>query len=79
MEYSVVNKSALVSDFRIDSECYKKIYLNIEKLLLSLPHTKIGHEVKNFSKGAFDINADCYSATGVPFRYPGTKQSQARA
>jgi restriction endonuclease S subunit len=67
MECSIINKSQTVSDFRIDAECYKKEYLEIDSLLKNMPHTTIGDEVKKFCKGIFDIKAECYSNEGVPF------------
>lgn len=67
MQYSIVNLSQIVSDFRIDAECYKKEYLEIEKTLKKRQYTTIGRIVKTFSKGIFDIKAECYSDDGVPF------------
>ena len=67
MQVSIIRKAATVGDFRIDAECYKKEYLKIDNILTGLPHSVIGDEVSIFSKGIFDINAECYSTEGVPF------------
>ena len=67
MQVSIVKKSNIVSDFRIDAELYQPHYLEIEKTLKLLIHTNIGEEVSVFKKGIFDINAECYSARGIPF------------
>lgn len=67
MQYSIVNLSQIVSDFRIDAECYKKEYLEIEERLKKKQYTTIRRIVKTFSKGIFDIKAECYSDVGVPF------------
>ena len=67
MQVSIVKKSNIVSDFRIDAELYQPHYFEIEKTLKLLIHTNIGEEVSVFKKGIFDINAECYSARGIPF------------
>lgn len=69
MQISIVKYSEVIkiSDFRLDAECYKQSYINIENLLLSKLYTRIGNEVENFSKGAFDIKAECYFDEGIPF------------
>ncbi|MFA4956756.1 MAG: hypothetical protein WC556_07255 [Candidatus Methanoperedens sp.] len=67
MEFSIINKSKTVSDFRLDAECYKKDYLEIETVLKGKPYSTIGDEVSVFSKGIFDIKAECYSNEGIPF------------
>lgn len=67
MQVSIIRKSAIVSDFRIDAECYQEKYLLAEVKLLNLRHTVLGDEVEKFCKGIFDIKAECYSASGIPF------------
>ena len=67
MQVSIVKKSNIVSDFRIDAELYQSHYLEIEKTLKLLIHTNIGEEVSVFKKGIFDINAECYSTRGIHF------------
>ena len=66
-QVSIVSSSSLVSDSRLDAECYKKIYIDNENTLLSKPYIHLGEETDKFVKGAFDINADRYIDSGVPF------------
>ena len=67
MQISIVKKSAAVGDFRIDPECYQEKYISIERKLSTLKHTLLGKEVSKFYKGIFDIKADNYSDSGIPF------------
>ncbi len=67
MQVSIIRKSGIVSDFRIDAECYQEKYILVEKKLSTLKHTLLGKEVSIFCKGIFDIKAECYSDSGIPF------------
>lgn len=67
MQISIINKSKIISDFRIDAELYQPVYLKIEKKLFNKQYTFLGNEVNKFKKGIFDINASCYCEEGVPF------------
>jgi len=67
MQISIINKSDIVSAFRIDAECYQEKYISAQKKLLKIENTRLGDEVFIFSKGIFDIKSECYSTSGVPF------------
>lgn len=67
MQVSIVRKSATVGDFRIDSECYQEKYISIERELSTFNYTLLGDEVSKFHKGIFDIKADSYCESGIPF------------
>ena len=67
MQISILNKSATVGSFRIDSECYQKRYVSLEKRLLSQRVTFLGQETCKFHKGIFDIKAGNYVKSGTPF------------
>lgn len=59
--------SELETPIRIDAEVYQKIYIEISEAIGKLTHTSIGKEVKTIKKGIFDIKAECYSDSGIPF------------
>ena len=66
MQYSVVNKSKLQSNIRIDAEFYSPEFLVLEKTLNS-------HQTAPFStysvfvrKGIFDLSPDHYTDQGIP-------------
>ncbi len=67
MQVSIINKSAAVGNFRIDAECYQEKYVSTRKKLSTLKNTLLGNEVSKFYKGIFDIKAECYSDSGIPF------------
>ena len=67
MQVSIIKKSAVVGNFRIDAECYQKKYVLTKKKLSALKNTLLGKEVSKFYKGIFDIKAESYSDSGVPF------------
>jgi len=67
MQFSIINKLGIISDFRIDAECYLSKYLDAENTLLQQNHTFLGKEVDKFSKGIFDIKAESYQESGIPF------------
>jgi restriction endonuclease S subunit len=66
MQYSVVNKSKLHGNLRIDAEFYSPDFLLLEKILNS-------HQTEPFStysifvkKGIFDLSPDHYTNQGIP-------------
>ena len=67
MQYSIVKRSAVVGDFRIDAECYQKKYVSTKQKILELKNTTLGNEVTKYCKGIFEIKADNYSDSGIPF------------
>ena len=68
MQYSIVNKSNLVSDMRFDAEAYLPIYFDIERKLEFYDYTTIEKESTLFAKGIFDIKAENYvESGGIPF------------
>ncbi len=68
MKYSIVLKKNTVGDFRLDSEVYLPIYFEIEEKLKQKNCTTLENERSLFSKGIFDIRAECYMENGgVPF------------
>ena len=67
MQYSIVKKSAVVGDFRIDAECYQEKYVSTKQKISALKNTILGNEVSKYCKGIFDIKADSYSVSGIPF------------
>lgn len=68
MQYSIINRNATVSDFRLDAEAYLPIYLNLETIIGKKSYTTFEKECSIFTKGIFDIKADCYlEKGGVPF------------
>ena len=67
MQVSIIKKSAVVGNFRIDAECYQEKYVLTKKKLSALKNTLLGNEVSKFYKGIFDIRAENYSDSGIPF------------
>ena len=67
MQVSIIHKTATVGDFRIDAECYQEKYISVERKLSKLRSTRLGQETRQFHKGIFDIRAESYSDSGVPF------------
>lgn len=67
MQVSIIKKSAVVGNFRIDAECYQKKYVSTPKKISTLQNTLLGKEVSKFYKGIFDIKAENYSDSGIPF------------
>lgn len=66
MQYSIVNKSRLHGNLRIDAEFYLPNFLQLEKTLNS-------HQIEVFStysifikKGIFDLSPDFYREQGIP-------------
>jgi len=67
MDFSVVTKSSLLGDFRIDAELYQPRYQRIENTIIRSNYTTLGEEISLFKKGIFDINSGSYCADGIPF------------
>ncbi|MDD5529514.1 MAG: restriction endonuclease subunit S [bacterium] len=68
MQISVVNKSALVGDLRLDAEAYLPLFFDIERHVRRHTCTTLKNESSLFVKGIFDIKAECYlEKGGVPF------------
>ena len=67
MQYSIVKRSAVVGNFRIDAECYRRQYVLTKQKMLALKSTTLGKEVSKYCKGIFDIKAESYSNSGIPF------------
>ncbi len=67
MQYSTVKKSETVGSFRLDAECYKEEYVSAIHMISALRSTTLGNEVSKFCKGIFDIKAESYSDSGIPF------------
>ena len=66
MQYSIVNKSRLHGNLRIDAEFYSPDFLSLEKTLNA-------HQTNYFStysffikKGIFDLSPDFYRTQGIP-------------
>jgi restriction endonuclease S subunit len=68
LSVTTVKVSTLYGYRRIDAEYYQPFYEENEALISQLPSTrKLGEITTKFFKGIFDINADEYVASGVPF------------
>lgn len=67
LEAVEINISKLEAPLRIDAEVYRKIYIEINAVVGKLKTTFLGKEVKTIKKGIFDIRAECYTDSGIPF------------
>lgn len=67
MQYSIVDFSEMVGDFRLDAQAYKQEYLDIEAKVQRTTHAALGDIVSLFAKGIFDIKAGVYTDFGIPF------------
>jgi restriction endonuclease S subunit len=65
--WSAVKLSVLGSVLRMDPEFWHPQFLRAEKLILGLPHEKLGEVVISLKKGVFNILADSYVEQGIPF------------
>ena len=66
MQYSIVNKSMLHGNLRIDAEFYSPDYLQLEKTL-NLHQTEAFSTYSFFvKKGIFDLSPDFYKEQGIP-------------
>ncbi|MDP2909035.1 MAG: restriction endonuclease subunit S [Nanoarchaeota archaeon] len=64
---SIVNLSKLEGSTRLDAEFYRPIYLKIRQKILKKPYVKMGGIVETCRKGIFDIKAEKYTSSGIPF------------
>lgn len=53
--------------FRVDDGYFAKLPVLTQRRVEALPHLLFGNACSVFRKGIFDIKADSYSETGVPF------------
>jgi len=65
--FSLIELNNLEGANRIDAEYYQPFYIDVKNKLLKKKTTTIAEETSRFKKGIFDIKAECYSDTGVPF------------
>lgn len=66
MQYSIVNKSRLHVNLRIDAEFYSPEFLKLEKTLNSHNTERFFTYSAFVKKGIFDLSPDFYRAQGVP-------------
>lgn len=69
LEISIINKSKAVSitgEFRIDSDYYKKQYLQNEKILHRIDTERFSKYCNFIKKGIFDLPPSNYIAEGIP-------------
>jgi Restriction endonuclease S subunits len=67
LEASELKLSEIENGLRIDAELYKKELVFFEQKIKTLQYSTLGEEVRLIKKGIFDIKAECYSDTGIPF------------
>ena len=65
--FNIIKLSELEGAKRIDAELYQPRHLNTRRALAKIPHTRIGEIAQRCKKGIFDIKAEEYVSTGVPF------------
>lgn len=64
---SVVKLSELEGATRMDAEFYQPKYLKVHHAVIKTEHVKIGEIVERCKKGIFDIKAEKYVSSGIPF------------
>lgn len=52
---------------RIDAGFFSRLSVETHRRIEALPHVRLGDQCSIFRKGIFDIKADSYTATGIPF------------
>ncbi|PYS93635.1 MAG: hypothetical protein DMF64_04355 [Acidobacteria bacterium] len=67
LEATELKLSEVSAGLRIDAEMYQKIYLETEVLLKQKDFSTLNNEAVSIKKGIFDISADCYVESGIPF------------
>ena len=70
LDASILNLSEVRHDnekFRIDNGFFGKLAVFTQKRVEALPHIRLGVACSTFRKGIFDIKADSYVESGVPF------------
>jgi restriction endonuclease S subunit len=65
--WSIIKLSGLGGAFRLDPEFWRPEYLRVERAIKKLPHKKLGDLALSLRKGVFNILAESYVETGVPF------------
>lgn len=65
--WSAVRLSALGGAFRLDPEFWRPEYLRVERRIDRFPHATLGDLALSLRKGVFNILADSYVDSGVPF------------
>lgn len=53
--------------FRIDDGYFSKLAVATQRRIEAMPHIRLGDASSTFRKGIFDIKADTYQLSGVPF------------
>jgi len=53
--------------FRIDDGYFAKVVVQTQRRIEALPHIELGEICSVFRKGIFDIKANSYAKSGVPF------------
>jgi len=64
---SVIKLSELEGAKRIDAEYYQHKYLKNRLAITKIPHVTIGKIAERCKKGIFDIKAESYTHSGIPF------------
>lgn len=70
LDASILNLSEVRNDnekFRIDNGFFGKLAVFTQKRVEALPHIRLGIACSTFRKGIFDIKADSYVESGIPF------------
>lgn len=70
LDVTVLKLSEVQSDndkFRIDDGYFAKLPVETQRLIEAMPHARLGDLCAVFRKGIFDIKAETYAESGVPF------------
>lgn len=67
LEISEVRKSKIDENLRIDSQFYTGVLIKHLTKILKISHTYFCNETSKASKGIFDIKAESYCSSGIPF------------
>ncbi len=70
LDVTVLKLSEVKADnekFRFDDGYFAKVPVQTQRRIESLPHIRLGELCSVFRKGIFDIKADSYTESGVPF------------
>ncbi len=65
--WSALRTDELRGSFRLDAEFWRSEYLDIEAAVRRLKHKPLGKLALSIRKGAFNILADSYTESGIPF------------
>jgi type I restriction enzyme, S subunit len=69
-DFSVLTLSEVRLDnsrARLDASYFSRLAVYTHRRIEALPHVRLGEQCAVFRKGIFDIKADTYESTGVPF------------